>query len=358
MASVYQRNKKLYISWYDFKTGKVKSKSLKLDANGKNIKKANVLKAEFETALEAERKKFQQIGIERKTIERAFHHFLENNSSKRPKTINDYNRFFNLFKQTFLPDAPCTIITKLAVEKWLNSIKQLKHKKKDQPLKPNTIFGFYKQLHHFLNFLFEYNYIPMFMINKDVKPKRAFTEKVIFKKDDLVKILDGLQNKSSGFRAAIYILYYTGLRPSDILSFKRENIDLQNKVIKYYALKRKMHREIAFHPALLDILKERIDSDDEHIIPYAITEHIGKAFKRYITQLKLNNKKYTQYTFRKTFYTFARASGIRDEIVRELVGHTQDSVGNIHYNTITLDDMHSELQLYPTLEAIRTEIKK
>ena len=179
----------------------------------------------------------------------------------------------------------------------------------------------------------------MFVINRDVKPKPEKTEKITFSKNDLVKIFDGLKNKSSVFKAAIYILYYTGLRPSDILSFDRRKIDLDNRTIRYYSLKRKIYREVAFHSSLLPILQERINSTDDKIIPYSMTENLGRAFKRYLTELGLTDKKYTQYTFRKTFYTFARSSGIRDEIVRELVGHAQHTVGNIHYNAITLDDM-------------------
>lgn len=325
--------------------------------------KTNWLKAEktkklFEEALDEEKSKFNDLGIKRKSIAYAFNHFLENNFSKRPKTIKDYRRFYNELINAFNPGDPCTVLTKLSVEKWINEIKVLKNKKNDKPLKPNSVYGYYKQLHHFLNFLFEYNYIPMFVINRDVKPKPEKTEKITFSKNDLVKIFDGLEKKSSVFKAAIYILYYTGLRPSDILSFDRRKIDLDNRTIRYYSLKRKIYREVPFHPSLLPILQERINSTDEKIIPYSMTENLGRAFKRYLTELDLTDKKYTQYTFRKTFYTFARSNGIRDEIVRELVGHAQDTVGNIHYNAITLDDMKEELNLYPTIDSIRKEIKE
>lgn len=358
MASIYQRNNKIYISWYDFKSGKVKSKSLKLEATSANLRKANKIKAEFELSLETEKRKLNSLGIERKTLGSAFKHFLDNNSSKRPKTIKDYHRFFNLFKQSFNPDSLCTNITKLSVEKWINEIKQLKNKKNGKPLKLNTIYGYQKQLNHFLNFLFEYSYTPMFKINKDVKAKRELTEKIIFNKHDLIKIFDGLDEKSSGFRAAVNILYYTGLRPSDILSIKKENINLEERTIKYYSLKRKMHREIPFHSCLLDIFRERISSTDNWIVPYAKSEHLGRALKRYLKLLDLSNKKYTPYTFRKTFFTFARANGIRDEVVRELIGHAQDSVGNIHYNVITIESMFTELELFPTISSIKDELEK
>lgn len=356
MASIYSKNNMLYITWYDFKTGKRRNRSLKLPDTPRNRVKAEQTKKQFEEALENEKDEFKGLGIKRNTIKRAFNHFLENNSHKRPKTIKDYNRFFNLFTKTFDPQDPCTIINKLSIEHWLNQIRKLTYKNKDKPLKKNTIFGYYKQLNHFLNFLFEYNYIPMFMINRDVKPKSEQVEKIIFSKPDLLKIFDGLANKNAEFRCAIYVLFYTGLRPSDILSFEKSKIDLHERTIRYFSQKRKIHREIAFHPELVPVFQERIESGSK-IIPYASSENLGKALKRYLIDLQLDHKKYTQYTFRKTFLTFARSSGIRDEVVRELVGHAQESVGNIHYNAISIDDMKKELELLPTIDSIRNELK-
>ena len=69
-----------------------------------------------------------------------------------------------------------------------------------------------------MNFLFEYNYTPMFKINREVKTKPEVKEKIIFTDEDLSEVLNGLKGKNSNFQTTIFLLAYTGLRPSDILN--------------------------------------------------------------------------------------------------------------------------------------------
>ena len=62
-------------------------------------------------------------------------------------------------------------------------------------MQKNSIFDIWNQGNHFLNFLFEYNYIQMFKINKDIKPESEIKEKIVFSDEDIVKIFDGLTIK-------------------------------------------------------------------------------------------------------------------------------------------------------------------
>lgn len=178
---------------------------------------------------------------------------------------------------------------------------------KQLPLAQNTIHGYGKQLTHFLNFLFEYSYTPMFKINREVKTKPEVKEKVTFSDKDIIKIFDNLVEKNSNFITTIYLLFYTGLRSSDIMTITKENIDLKNRIINYYSPKRKKYREIAFHEDLVPILKNRISEiEGEQILNYSRVENLGKAVTRYIEFLGLR-KEYTARTFRKTFITLCRS---------------------------------------------------
>ena len=62
-------------------------------------------------------------------------------------------------------------------------------------MQKNSIFDIWNQGNHFLNFLFEYNYIQMFKINKDIKYESEIKEKIVFSDEDIVKIFDGLTIK-------------------------------------------------------------------------------------------------------------------------------------------------------------------
>jgi integrase len=348
MASIYPKGKKIYISWYDFALQKNRNKSLGLTNTKDNMAKAKLIAADFEKELQKEKEKFATLGITRNTIHYAFKHFLSNNETKHPKTIRDYFRFYNKFIETFPEQMPCTTITKLSVEKWLNQIKKLK-------LKRNSIFGYYKQLNHFLNFLFEYNYLPMFKINRDVKPKPEIVEKIIIEIEDLALIfyMLALCEKNENFKNMITILFYTGLRASDVLSLKIEDVNIKETTLRYYSPKKKIYREVAFHQNLVPIF-EGIKQQREKgkAVDYKNVESLQRAIRRYFEQIGLTGKRYTSRSFRKTFITIAKRRGMDETTVKELVGHAHTSVTDKFYNKIDTEQMKNELMKYMQLNEL------
>ena len=65
----------------------------------------------------------------------------------------------------FSPDDLYHEIEKISVEKWITSLRR-------KDYQPSTIYSYTNVLKRFLDFLFEYDYIPTFRINRDllVKP--------------------------------------------------------------------------------------------------------------------------------------------------------------------------------------------
>jgi integrase len=98
----------------------------------------------------------------------------------------------------------------------------------------------------------------MFKINREVKTKAEEVEKIIFRDDDITKIFDGLDSKNNNFKILIYLLFYTGLRETDLLSITVDKIDLENRELNYFMKKGKKHRRIPFHEDLVPILDSRI----------------------------------------------------------------------------------------------------
>lgn len=343
MASIYNKGNIIYISWYDPIKGIRLNRSTRLKATKENFKTAKNLAKQLQENLQNEKDAYKELGIKRTTIRSAFEHFLRNNSDKHPKTIKDYYRFFNYFKQYFNENEVCTVITKLSLEEWITEIKKL-------PMQKNSIFDIYKQSNHFLNFLFEYSYLPMFKVNRDIKPKREIKDKIVFSDEDILKIFNGLNEKNINFRTLIYLAFYSGLRSSDMLTIEVKGIDLKNRVMRYYSPKRKIFRQVAFHEELVDILKIRIDSVKQgKLLEYNNIENLGKACNRFFEQIGINNKGYTARTFRKTFITLARRHGIDASVVAELVGHEHTSTADRFYNQISLDQMKEELRKFPAI---------
>ena len=337
MASVFTKGKMLYMSWFDWSLGKTKNRSTKLidtPANRKVVEKlAKELQAELDKTKQEHERNFLIRGA---TIRKAFDHFKRLNATKDPKTIKDYDRFFKLFKETFNENSPCTIIDKLSAEDWIMKIRKMKKAK-------NTVFGYFKQFRHFYNFLFEYNYIQMFKVNKDVTPKPEVKDIIVFSAADVQKIFDGLKDKNINFKAMIHLAYYTGLRSSDLLSLTVEKINLEEGYFNYYARKIKKWRQVSFHKALVPVLKELMDSRKSgKLLDYNTVENMNRASIRYLKVLELNGKGYSMRTFRKTFITNA-SRNMDLATVANLVGHQQINTTAKYYTKIDLERQKTQL---------------
>lgn len=341
MATVRNRKGILHIQWYDPFEKRVSSKTTGLQATESNIKKSERYSKQFQDAIDREYKKQKVIGIKRVSIKEAFVHFKRNNQDKHHKTIADYDRFYKKFTETYDEGSACSNINKLNVEDWLLHIKKLK-------LAQNTIHGYGKQLNHFLNFLFEYNYTPPFKINREVKTRAKVKDKIVFSDAALDKIVKGLADKNSNFVTSIMLLLYTGLRSSDILTIEVENIDSKNRILKYYSPKRKKFREIAFHNKLVFVLNNRMDEvTSGKLLSYKCVENLGRAVTRYLDDLGLYSKDHTARTFRKTFISLCRSRYNMDaSVVRELVGHEHSNTTDKYYNQISIERMKAELEKF------------
>lgn len=342
MASIYKPADKnhWYISYVDPDTGKTRTRSTKLLATRENKEEAKKVKKELEEFIEKRTKELDSLFINRKSIAEAFRHFQKLNSGNAANTLYDYTSFYEKLKEKFNPTDPCTIINKLSAEDWIIHIKQ-----KDR--QPNTIFNWYKTFNKFLNFLFEYSYIPMFMINKKIKPRQEVKSIRVFDKGDLNEILTRLdeKEKNSNFRTMIYLLAYSGLRPSDVIDIEKEDINLKDMLLTYYSSKTTKEFIVPLFPELKPILEKRINElNDEKIFNYASVREMGKAFSRYLKSIGLNNKGYNLRTFRKSFATTAFESGIDIVSTSALLGHSNIRTTKKYYTHVARKKLSKELR--------------
>jgi len=343
MASVRLRSHIYHIEYMDPVEKRKKSITTGLTESRANEIQAKKEAKKLQEEIYLHYKKLKAIGIETITIDDAFQHFLRNNQGKDYKTIRDYHRFYNKFIETFHPDIQCSSLTKSNIEDWFNTIKKL-------PYAKNTIHGYGKQCIHFMNFCFEYNYTPMFKVNREVKTRAEIKEKIVFTDEDFLKIILGLNKKNTNFKAAILLHALSGLRPSDILNIKVEGLNVEQRTIYFYSPKAKKYREIPFHRSLTNVLRKRVEEIKEgYLIRYAKTEGEGKAFSDYLNKLKLDGKSYTLRTFRKTFITWCRTKYHQDaSVVRELVGQKHSNVADKYYNEIGIRAMQEVLNNFKT----------
>lgn len=342
MAFIRRRGNKIHIFYNDPLTGKLNSKTTGLEYNSINLKLAKKMLKDISNKIKEEKNKLVVSGINSKdTIKSAFNHFKEINKDKHPKTIEDYERFYKYFSQMFDENTLCVQLNKTNVENWFLKIKELKQKK-------NSIHGLGRQCIHFLNFLFEYNYTPVFKVNKNVRTRPERVVKITFSDDDIIKIFENLKNKNDNFKTLIYLAFYTGLRSSDLLNIKVERIRLKENILSYYSPKRKIDREIPFHPKLNSIIEKRIlEVQTGKLLNYKDADSLGRAVYKYLDVLGLKKKGYSARTFRKTFITLCRNRfRIETPIVQELVGHQQNTIIDQHYNVYDMVTLKSELNKF------------
>jgi len=340
MASVYKKGKRIYMSWYDTFENKPKNKSLGLIYNKENLIKAKKFGKEFQKALDEEKEKISKLKLVKDSLGNAMKHFYRNNSNKHPKTIEEYDWFFEKFNKHFPKEESCTQLTKLSCEEWLTSLRETSYQQ-------NTLFKLSKVLKKLLKFLFEYNYVQMFILNSDIVFRREVKPIIVFSDEDLVTLIDGLKKKNNNFITTFYLLIYTGLRPSDIDELTTNDIDVNRKTISYYSPKTNEHFKIPIHEQLLPFLTNRIEEIKEgKLLEYETINNIGKAFRRYLEQLDLTGKGYNLRTFRKTFISLAHDSGIDLATVSKLVGHKQITTTQIHYNQLSISKQTDELKKF------------
>ncbi|KUG25275.1 hypothetical protein ASZ90_004903 [hydrocarbon metagenome] len=301
------------------------------------MKKSKEIAKQFQKGLDFRNKKYKQLGIVKTTIQDAFDRFLAINSNKNPTTIKEYKWFYEKFQSHFNPSKPATSITKTTCEDWLISLRKTKYSQ-------NTLCGFNKTLKKFLRLLFEYSYVPVFILNKDVTFKAQVKDVNIFSETDLMTFMEGLASKNSNFRTTFSMLLFTGLRPTDIYKIKAEDIDLENKKMKYYSQKTDEYKEVPLHEDLISILRVRINEvKSGNLIHYSDVHNIGRAYREYIKEIGLRNKGYTLRTFRKTFVSLAHESGIDLATVSKLAGHSQITTTERYYNRLGMTKKTDEL---------------
>lgn len=271
-------------------------------------------------------------------LQAAFDHYLKNNKHKNKKTIYEYTNFFNKFTKVFPAHNDCSILTKLSVEDFLNNVKEFK-------CAHNTKANICKNTKRFLNFLFEYSYIPnAFRLNKDVITSPKTSRIIVFSSEDIEKIFLSLQKRNTNFQTLMYMLFYTGLRPTDIYKIEVKNIDLDKGIFLYYSQKGEIEKIRPIHSSLQPILAKRINEIKQgRIITYSGTDEMGRAYRRFLQKIGLHGKGYTLRTTRKTFETIAFEQTARVEGIAELVGHSVE-VSAKHYRRISTDEMRKDLE--------------
>lgn len=135
--------------------------------------------------------------------------------------------------------------------------------------------------------------------------------------------------------AEIAMLYiYTGMRPSELLEVKKENVDLEARIM-VGGLKTDAGRDrhIPIHTCILPFIERLMQTEGEYLIMRYDNQKVQKmSYSRFIvnhwTPLmeRLEMKEYTPHYGRHTMSTMMRVAGIDEDIRKLILGHKNSDI--------------------------------
>ena len=132
------------------------------------------------------------------------------------------------------------------------------------------------------------------------------------------------------------ILLYTGLRISELLELKNENVDLENKTLNIIKSKTKAGiRIVPIHEKIFPLIEKRYNKDNTHLITLE-----GKKLGYNQFQTSYWKQSHTIHETRHTFVTFLSKATNDTISIKKLVGHAVDDITE-HYTHRTIDELNT-----------------
>lgn len=141
------------------------------------------------------------------------------------------------------------------------------------------------------------------------------------------------------------ILLYTGMRISELLEIKRENVFLDERYMiggtKTAAGK---NRIIPIHDEIFDLVKKRYEDGHKYLITRnGKKENYGTYRIHYWNKMNsVLDAKHTPHDTRHTFTTFADRCGMNKVALKRILGHTLSDITD-HYTHKNLDELKAEI---------------
>ena len=130
--------------------------------------------------------------------------------------------------------------------------------------------------------------------------------------------------------AVLKFMFFTGIRKSELLSLKRENIDLTNCSVKIWGQKDKTERLVYFPDTIIKELVDYFNSEEEKNNAFSITHtelyYLTKKISKHI------NKKISPHTLRHSSATYMMKKNVSPMIIQKILGHNSIQTTMIYAN--------------------------
>tara|TARA_Y100000590_G_scaffold197059_1_gene223809 strand:- start:2377 stop:3306 length:930 start_codon:yes stop_codon:yes gene_type:complete len=245
--------------------------------------------------------------------------------------IDQFNNFIKKKKKTFKS------VKKKDVLDFLESLKQKHIKNKSTSRKIFALKRFYK-------FLISEKIIKKNPIEKIDIPKSENTLSITLTKEQIEKIISFVSQKTNNYRdlrsyLIIELLYTTGVRVSELISIKTNNVDLINKKIlidPFEKGKTRKERIVFFGSQTKEVFEKYLESRRVHfqkkdtpwLFPSTNTSEfltrrrVLQIMHNLADQIKIDRNLMHPHSFRHAFGNNLLNSGADIRVVQKLLGHS------------------------------------
>ena len=275
----------------------------------------------------------------------SFLQYLQTEKRYSPHTVrsylNDLDQFYLFLSSLGLPDDPAAI-TSHDIRAWIVSML-------DNNYSTVSVHRKISCLRVFFRYLRKEGVVKIDPLEKVVLPKRKKTLPVFVEEDSLVKLLDNYRFEDSfaGIRnrTIIELLYLTGMRRSELIGLRNNDVDLQEGTVKVTG-KRNKQRIIPLVKPFISRLEEYIKVRDAEVAHenngwFFITDKGNKLYDKYVyttvnsyLSMVTTIEKKSPHILRHTFATHMLNRGADLNSIKELLGHANLSATQIYtHNT-------------------------
>lgn len=323
---LFEKNKKIWIRYYDPLSRRTREISSRLDVTTDNIKKARAMREEIIKAYKTP----QNVPVKSYLkISEALEMYLQDKSYAESTVL-----IARLSVKYFIDSYGDMIITNITN----NHVKQL-YAEWSQKFSINSCSIYSRAIYVFFNWLVRNKYLehnPFTTIPVHKKEVKAIP------KEDIQLILDTLQKENVEGYYLIKFLYLTGLRISEAISLKWENVDFEKGLLKFWNQKSKRFDTRPLLQPALELLKEiRVNTNREDKV-FLHSDRSCRFFYRLQARLwgerdakgRLKKKtlhKYHIHQLRKTFISNLIAHGVSLEDTQVFSGHRDPRTTLAHY---------------------------
>jgi len=167
-----------------------------------------------------------------------------------------------------------------------------------------------------------------------IKLKKVPKNHPIFITEDEFHSLISLETNHLA-KSAFITAFYCGVRISELLNIKWEDVDLVNNKIcirnsENHTTKSKLQRDIPTHPRVKQVLEELPQKNEFVFQGYYNRRRLSGKFKELVKESDTINQQFHFHSLRHSFASMLVSKGISLYIVKELLGHSELSTTQIY----------------------------